>query len=80
MANGIRRGLSDAEERVARLVADGLTNREIAEALGLSVKTVAWTLTKIYRKAGVRSRTELAIRLSAERAAGRFSWDQEQDK
>jgi DNA-binding NarL/FixJ family response regulator len=48
------------ERRVARLAAEGRTNREIAAAAVISVKTVEANLTKAYRKLGVRSRTELA--------------------
>jgi DNA-binding CsgD family transcriptional regulator len=53
-------GLTPAENRVALLVADGRTNREVAAALFLSERTVASHLTHIYAKLGVRSRTELA--------------------
>ena len=52
--------LTPTEERVARLVAEGNSNREVAEALFLTVRTVEWNLGRIYRKLGVRSRTELA--------------------
>lgn len=55
-------GLTDAEARIAELVAGGRTNRDVATALFLSVKTVEVTLTRIYQKLGVRSRTELAHR------------------
>ncbi|MBC3981847.1 AAA family ATPase [Streptomyces sp. AC536] len=54
--------LTPAEHRVAELVGDGATNREIAGRLFLSAKTVESTLTRVYRKLGVRSRAEL-IRL-----------------
>jgi len=43
------------------LVARGSTNREVAAALGLSAKTVEWHLSRLYRKVGVRSRTEFAL-------------------
>lgn len=59
--------LSATEERIAELVANGRSNREIANSLHLSVKTVEWNLSKIFRKFGVRSRTELAAALSARR-------------
>jgi DNA-binding CsgD family transcriptional regulator/tetratricopeptide (TPR) repeat protein len=52
--------LTLTEQQVAALVADGASNREIAQRLHLSVKTVEGTLTRIYRKTGVRSRTQLA--------------------
>jgi len=53
-------GLTAAESRIAELVAAGRTNREVATELVLSVKTVEVTLTRVYEKLGVRSRTELA--------------------
>ncbi len=58
-------GLTPSEERVAELVAAGHTNREVADALFISVKTVDSNLSRIYRKLGVRSRTELARKLPA---------------
>ena len=51
--------LSASERRVAEAVAAGATNREAATSLFLSVKTVEFHLRNIYRKLGVRSRTEL---------------------
>jgi DNA-binding CsgD family transcriptional regulator len=56
-------GLTPAEHRVAALVAEGRTNREVAAALFLSERTIATHLSHIYDKLGVRSRTELARRL-----------------
>jgi DNA-binding CsgD family transcriptional regulator len=56
-------GLTAAERRVAALVAEGRTNREVASALFLGERTVASHLTHIYAKLGVRSRAELAQRL-----------------
>ena len=52
--------LTPQELQVALLVAGGATNRETAAALFLSPKTVEVHLTHVYRKLGVRSRTELA--------------------
>jgi DNA-binding CsgD family transcriptional regulator len=57
-------GLTPTEQQVADLVASGLTNREVARALFLSVSTVEANLRRIYGKLGVRSRTELSRRLS----------------
>jgi len=56
-------GLTAAERRVAALVAEGQTNREVAAALFLGERTVASHLTRIYAKLGVRSRTELASKV-----------------
>jgi DNA-binding CsgD family transcriptional regulator len=55
-----RAELTPAERRVAELVAAGRRNREIAGELFVSVATVEANLTRIYRKLGVRNRTELA--------------------
>jgi DNA-binding CsgD family transcriptional regulator len=54
--------LSEMESQIAALVSSGHTNSEVAVALQISRKTVEWNLSKIYRKLGVRSRTELATR------------------
>jgi DNA-binding CsgD family transcriptional regulator len=56
-------GLTPAERRVADLVAEGRTNREVAARLFLGETTVARHLTHVYAKLGVRSRTELARKL-----------------
>jgi DNA-binding CsgD family transcriptional regulator len=64
-----RDDLTPAEQRVAELVAAGLTNREVASRLFLSAKTVDSNLQRIYRKLGVRSRTELAVKLSGQEGA-----------
>jgi DNA-binding NarL/FixJ family response regulator len=60
------RPLTKREEQIAELVAKGRTNDEVAAELGLGPKTVETHLTRIYRKLGVRSRTELAARARAE--------------
>jgi DNA-binding CsgD family transcriptional regulator len=61
---GLRRSspaeLTPTEDRVASLVAGGLTNREVAAIAYISVKTVEANLSRIYRKLGVRNRRELA--------------------
>ncbi len=48
-----------------RLLADGLTNREIAARLFISQKTVGAHVAHIYEKLGVHSRVEAAARLVA---------------
>ncbi|WP_139979978.1 ATP-binding protein [Nocardioides litoris] len=55
--------LTETEARIARAVAEGASNREIAERTYVSVKTVEATLTRIYRKLDLRSRTQLATLL-----------------
>jgi DNA-binding CsgD family transcriptional regulator len=59
--------LTPTEQRVAELVAAGGTYREVADALFISPKTVQWNLSKIYRKLGIRSRSQLAGSLAAGR-------------
>ena len=56
--------LTATEQRIAELVAEGLQTKQVAASLFVSQKTVEGHLTHIYRKLGVRSRTELAHRLS----------------
>ena len=62
-----RRGSADrltpAELQVAELAVAGLRNTEIAARLFLSGKTVEANLSRVYRKLGVRSRTELAAKM-----------------
>jgi ATP/maltotriose-dependent transcriptional regulator MalT len=66
----VERGeLTPTEGEVARLAAAGSKNREIAQTLFMSEKTVEWNLSKIYGKLDVRSKAELARKLSAETAA-----------
>ncbi|WP_432000252.1 ATP-binding protein [Streptomyces sioyaensis] len=62
--------LTGRESAVAKLVAEGLTNRQIAAHLGLSKSTVAGHLDRVRDKWGVRSRAQIAVRV-ADRAAGR---------
>ena len=57
--------LTEAERRIAGLVAEGQTNREVAAALFLTEHSVETALTRVYRKLGVRSRSELARILAA---------------
>jgi DNA-binding CsgD family transcriptional regulator len=55
--------LSATEARIAQLAAAGHLNKEIAQELFVTVKTVEANLSRVYRKLGIRSRTELARRL-----------------
>jgi DNA-binding NarL/FixJ family response regulator len=59
--------LTEGELRVALAVGRGLTNREAASQLALSPKTVDAHLQAIYRKLGIRGRTELALVVAGER-------------
>ena len=55
--------LTTSERRIAELVAEGKTNKEVAASLVVSDRTVESALTQIYRKLEVRSRTELARKI-----------------
>ncbi|MGH4011758.1 MAG: helix-turn-helix transcriptional regulator [Pseudonocardiaceae bacterium] len=57
--------LTASEERVARMAAEGMSNREIAQALFVTAKTVENQLGSVYRKLGVSSRRTLAAALTA---------------
>ncbi len=56
--------LTPQEQRVAAAVREGMSNREIAAALYLSPKTIEFHLRQIYRKLGIRSRTQLVTVLA----------------
>ena len=53
------RQLTPSEQRVAELAASGMKNRDVANALFISPKTVEANLARIYRKLGIKSRAEL---------------------
>lgn len=57
--------LTRAEQHVATLAAQGHTNREIAEQLGVTVKAVEWHLSRVYRKLGIPSRAALREAIAA---------------
>ncbi|MBP1823152.1 DNA-binding CsgD family transcriptional regulator/Tfp pilus assembly protein PilF [Mycobacterium sp. OAE908] len=56
-------GLTPAEQRIAQRAAAGLSNKEIATEQFLALKTVEMILSNVYRKLGIRSRTQLHARL-----------------
>jgi DNA-binding NarL/FixJ family response regulator len=60
--SGIERAISPAELGVARCVAAGASNAEIAAVRGTSVRTVANQISSILRKTGLSSRCDLARR------------------
>ena len=57
--------LTETEQLVSALAAEGFTNTEIAAKLVFSRRTVEWTLTNVYRKLGIRSRAQLSAALAA---------------
>ena len=70
---GVRRApeeLTEGEERVAELAAQGLTNPEIATRLFMSRRTVEANLARAYGKLGIRSRAELGAVMAKRKAAG----------
>ena len=71
-ADAARDTLTPSEHRVTQMAAEGLTNREIAQALFVTEKTVETHLSRAFVKLGVRSRKHLAdaIQLTARSVAG----------
>jgi DNA-binding CsgD family transcriptional regulator len=64
--------LTPQERQVASVVGSGATNREAAAVLFVSPKTIEFHLGNVYRKLGVRSRTELANSLRVAKRAGKW--------
>ena len=64
-ASGEESGLTPAEHRVAERAASGMSNKEIAAELFVAPKTVEMNLSSVYRKLGIRSRTQLATRFKS---------------
>jgi DNA-binding CsgD family transcriptional regulator len=63
--------LTASERRIAELAAEGLTNREIAQTLFVTARTVEGHLTSVFQKLDVKARTELAAALAAPTRAAR---------
>lgn len=57
--------LTPSERRVARMAAEGMTNREIAQALFVTLRTVQVHLTHTYQKLAISSREDLPAALAA---------------
>ena len=64
----VPKALTVAEQDVALQVYAGATNKQIAEARGVSPKTISNQLESIYRKLHVSSRAELVLRLGGKRS------------
>lgn len=62
----VDRGLSPREQQVARLVATGLSNKEVARQLGLTEGTVKLHVHSVFRKLGLKARYSLILGRSAE--------------
>jgi DNA-binding CsgD family transcriptional regulator len=60
--------LTGTEQRVAELAARGLTNRQVAEVVFLTAKSVEGVLARVYRKLGISSRAELGATMAARRS------------
>jgi DNA-binding NarL/FixJ family response regulator len=61
-ANGVSDPLSEGQREIVRLISEGCSNREIASRVHLSENTVKSHIQEIFRKLGVRTRVEAAIR------------------
>ncbi|WP_371176747.1 response regulator transcription factor [Buchananella felis] len=62
--------LTPSERKVLDLIADGLSNREIGERLGVAEKTVKNHITSLLSKMGLQRRTQVAAWVAGQRAAG----------
>ena len=64
-------GLNELEQALLRMLAQGMTNKEMAAELGLAEITVKSRLARLYRRFGVRTRTQLLSPPRPPRAHGR---------
>jgi DNA-binding CsgD family transcriptional regulator len=71
--------LTAQESAVARLVAAGMGNRQVAAELFVSIKTVQFHLTHIYAKLGINSRGELAAQFRDQDTASGIDAEQDQE-
>ena len=62
------RKMSNREREIASLIADGLSNKEVASLLFITEKTVKFHNTNIFKKAGVKSRSRLIVAVMQYRA------------
>ena len=62
LGNAVSTEFTEKEAEVLRELTDGASNREIAEKLGISERTVKMHITSMIQKTGFRSRLELAVK------------------
>jgi DNA-binding NarL/FixJ family response regulator len=60
---GFFKDLSEREQQVAELVGRGMSNKEIAELMNITVRTVKAHLSSVFVKTGCRDRLEVALKL-----------------
>jgi predicted ATPase/DNA-binding CsgD family transcriptional regulator len=70
MSRKLELGLTPREFQIARLVRDGLTDREIGTRLFITRRTAEWHLKQIFNKLGVNSRSQVAAWIAQDQAAG----------
>ena len=62
------------QQRVIELVAEGLTNRDVAKEMGITPRVVRNYLNRIYDKVGLSNRLELALWYEARVHEGKLPW------
>ncbi|MGE4498417.1 MAG: LuxR C-terminal-related transcriptional regulator [Deferribacterales bacterium] len=63
LESGFFNDLSEREQQVAELIGRGMSNKEIAEFMGITIRTVKAHLSSVFVKTGCRDRLEVALRL-----------------
>jgi predicted ATPase/DNA-binding CsgD family transcriptional regulator len=70
MSRKLELGLTPREMHVARLVSEGLTDREVGERLFITRRTAEWHLKQIFNKLGFNSRSQVAAWVARDQAVG----------
>jgi DNA-binding NarL/FixJ family response regulator len=73
LANGVDESVTERERQVLQGVLDGLTNKALAERMGVPEATVKAALRRLYRRSGAQSRAQL-VRASMEGSFGMRGW------